>query len=166
MKIATPLGGINVKTNHTSATDLGLPQYPGSEISHGQQSDKSANVSLGFGSWQLRVKVANYTSSDSQQKVLAFYRKALGSYGEVIECEGERPVGTPLMTGEGLTCDASGTDEKDLRFHKNELQLRAGSRHHQHLVVFKSGPSAATTEFSLIELELPHGNESNQRRTN
>jgi hypothetical protein len=165
VKIATPLGGINVKTNQTTALDLGLPEYPGSHVSRDAQSDKSANVNMGFGGWQLRVRVANYKTSDSQEKVLAFYRKALGSYGDVIECTGAKPVGSPAVTSEGLSCSESGAKE-NLRFSDSELQLKAGSLHHQRLVVFGSHPDADATEFSLVELELPHGPGGRQHETN
>jgi hypothetical protein len=163
VKIATPLGGINVKTNQTSALDVGLPAYPGAQVSNNGDGDKSANVNLGFGRWQLHVKVANYRTSDPQSKVLDFYRKALGTYGTVIECNGSRPVGTPSVTSEGLSCN-------DNENHRNVqvngvtdqgLKLKAGSRHHQHIVAFKDNDSSET-RFALIMLDLPRGDEGKQ----
>ena len=65
---------------------------------------------MGFGSWKLRVKTANYATTDSRDKVLAFYRKALGEYGGVIECAGDKPVGSSGTTVEGLSCDHSDHD--------------------------------------------------------
>jgi hypothetical protein len=50
--------------------------------------NRSAKVDMGFGSWKLRVKMAHYTTADSRDQVLAFYRKALSEYGGVIECGG------------------------------------------------------------------------------
>ncbi len=41
---------------------------------------------MGFGSFKLRVRVAHYKSADDRDQVLAFYRKALSEYGNVIEC--------------------------------------------------------------------------------
>ncbi len=76
-------------------------------VDAGDDGNKSANVDMGFGSFKLRVKVANYSSADNRDQVLAFYRKALSEYGTVIECAGERPVGSPAVTVEGLTCDHS-----------------------------------------------------------
>ncbi len=45
-----------------------------------------------------------------------------------------------------------------------DLELKAGSPRHQHLVVFKGG--GAATHFSLIALDLPHGFDSEQKGTN
>ena len=59
---------------------------------------------MGFGEWELRVKVVNFSTPDSQDKVLAFYKNALTRYGDVITCQGTTPVGTPTETSEGLTC--------------------------------------------------------------
>ncbi len=128
VKIDTPIGGLHVRSGDTSAADVGLPVYPGSEIAPDKDGDKSADVHMGFGEWQLRVKVVNYQTSDDQDKVLAFYQKALGRYGNVIRCQDQQPVGTPAVTQEGLGC----TDDNS-RAHvqiSEGLSLKAGSRHH------------------------------------
>lgn len=154
VKIDTPMGGLHVKTNDLSAADVGLPVYPGAQVVPDHDNDKAADIHLGFGKWQLRVKVVNYQTPDSQDKVLAFYRKALGRYGDVIECDHDTPVGTPATTREGLTC---GEHNKNVHVDEgDDLSLRAGSKHHQHLVGFKNG-SSANTRFALVELELPEG---------
>lgn len=154
VKIDTPMGGLHVKTNDLSAADVGLPAYPGAQVVPDHDNDKAADIHLGFGKWQLRVKVVNYQTPDSQDKVLAFYRKALGRYGDVIECDHDTPVGTPATTREGLTC---GEHSKNVHVDEgDDLSLRAGSKHHQHLVGFKNG-SSANTRFALVELELPEG---------
>ena len=70
-----------------------------------KDNDKSADVHMGFGEWELRVKAVNYATPDSQDKVQAFYKKALGRYGDVISCQGNQAVGTPASTPEGLTCE-------------------------------------------------------------
>jgi hypothetical protein len=162
VKIATPFGAIAVNQNQTSAAELGLPAYPGAVQDVNGEGAKSAKVDMGFGSWRLRVKVAHYTTSDPQEKVVSFYRQALSEYGTVIECAGNKPVGTPTATGEGLTCDQSGGQSGD---HGSDLQLKAGSPHHQHLVAFKGG-NRALTPFTLIALDLPHNFENQQKGTN
>ena len=73
-------------------------------MSTDKDNDKSADIHMGFGQWELRVKVVNYSSPDSQDKVVAFYKKALDRYGDVITCQDDAPVGTPTATSEGLTC--------------------------------------------------------------
>lgn len=157
VQIETPFGGVHVDTDQTSAADLGLPLYPGASTITDDDGHKSANVHLGFGDWQLRVKAVSYQTSDSQDKVLAFYKKALGRYGDVITCDGNSPVGTPAATGEGLTCADDGKhnnvkfNEKDLA---SGLQLKAGSKRHQHIVGFED-PKNGKTRFSLVLLDLP-----------
>jgi hypothetical protein len=119
---------------------------------------------MGFGSWKLRVKVAHYATADHQDRVMAFYRNALGQYGSVIECAGSKPVGLPVSTSEGLTCSDSDSHSSE-HGGPGDLQLKAGSRHHQHLVLFKDG-SGPETHFSLIALDLPHGFDNVQKGTN
>lgn len=157
VKIDTPIGGLHVRSGDTSAADVGLPVYPGATIAPDQQGDKSADVHMGFGDFQLRVKVVNYETPDSQDKVLAFYQKALGRFGDVIRCQGNQPVGTPTVTREGLNCSEDHGNAhvqiagKDV---SADLTLRAGSRHHQHILGIEQN-SGGGTRFALVELQLP-----------
>jgi len=156
VKIDTPLGGLHVRGDETSAADVGLPAYPGAHVAPDKDGDKSADVHLAFGEWQLRVKVVTYDTDDPQDRVIAFYQKALGRYGDVIRCHGKEPVGMPTVTREGLTCsDDKGNSQAHVS-DDSSLSLKAGSRHHQHIVGIEksSGPG---TRFSLVELQLPEG---------
>ena len=165
VKIATPFGGISVNKNQISPAELGLPPYPGAVLQGDNDGDKSAKVDLGFGSWKLKVRVANYTTSDSRDQVLAFYRKALGQYGTVIQCADDMPVGTPVVTGEGLHCDSDSHNSTSHDREKGDLQLKAGSPRHQHIVSVDRG-NRSDTHFSLIALDLPHGFKDEQEGTN
>jgi hypothetical protein len=159
VKIDTPMGGLHVKTNDLTAADVGLPVYPGAQVVPDHDNDKAADIHIGFGKWQLRVKVVNYQTPDAQDQVLTFYRKALGRYGDVIQCNHDTPVGTPTSTREGLTCG----DNHNKSVHIDEaddLSLRAGSKHHQHLVGFKKG-GGDNTKFALVELQLPDAIDDN-----
>ena len=157
VKIDTPIGGLHVRSDDTSAADVGLPPYPGATIAPDKDGDKSADVHMGFGDFQLRVKVVNYQTPDSQDKVLAFYQKALGRFGDVIRCQGGQPVGTPTVTREGLNCSEDHGNAhvqiggKDV---SADLTLRAGSRHHQHILGIEQN-SGNGTRYALIELQLP-----------
>jgi hypothetical protein len=172
VKIATPFGGISVNKDQTSPAELGLPAYPGSVLETAGDGNRSAKVDLGFGSWKLRVKMAHYSTADSRDQVLDFYRKALSEYGGVIECAGDKPVGMPVTTGEGLSCDSDHSDHSDgahgsphSNYHSGDLELKAGSPRHQHIVVLHGGSTSAT-HFSLIALDLPHGFDNEQQGTN
>jgi hypothetical protein len=164
VQVDTPFGGVHVNTDQVSASDLGLPAYPGSEIVRGDDKHKSADVHLGFGEWQLRVRAVSYATSDSQEKVSEFYKKALGRFGDVITCQDKAPVGTPTMTSEGLTCADEGKnsnvkiDNNDFTSH-DRLQLKAGSKRHQHIVGFEESREGKT-RFALVALDLPAGHNS------
>ena len=155
VKIATPFGGMTVKTNDDAVVEgLGLPVYPGAQLVKKDKNNGAADVNMSFGSFQLRVKAASYRTQDSPEQVTAFYRKALGRYGDVIECQNNKPVGTPTRTDEGLTCD----NEKENHIAVNEdmsgkMELKAGSKQHQHIVAID--PDGSGTKMGLVALDLP-----------
>jgi hypothetical protein len=157
VQVDTPFGGVHVNTDQTSAADLGLPLYPGAELVTDDDKHKSADVHLGFGEWQLRVKAVSYATPDSQDKVVAFYKKALTRFGDVITCNGNSPVGTPAVTHEGLNCednDKNGKVKLDSNDFRQDFQLKAGSKRHQHIVGFED-PKNGKTHFALVALDLP-----------
>jgi hypothetical protein len=164
VKIATPFGGIAVNKDQTSAAELGLPAYPGAVTDTADDGKRSARVDMGFGSFKLRVRVAHYKSADDRDQVLAFYRKAMSGYGNVIECVGGKPVGPLSATREGLTCDHSDHDHATSHS-PDDLQLKAGSARHQHIVAFGDG-SSSPTHFTLIALDLPHTFDNEEKGTN
>jgi len=171
VQVDTPFGGVHVNTDQTSAADLGLPVYPGAVAVKGNGDHKSADVHLGFGEWELRVRAVSYSTADSQDKVTAFYKKALGRYGDVITCQGHSPVGTPATTSEGLTCadDKNNTttvqiDRGDYGTGKDSLELKAGSKRHQHIVGFEN-PADGQTRFALVALDLPAGLDKNSGKS-
>src|SRR5271170_2462222 len=157
VQVETPFGGVHVNTDQTTAADLGLPVYPGAQPVTDDDHHKSADIHLGFGEWQLRVKAVTYSTPDDREKVAAFYKKALARFGDVITCNGNSPVGTPTVTHEGLTCEDNGKngkvqlDEHDFR---QDFQLKAGSKRHQHIVGFEDS-KGGRTRFALVALDLP-----------
>ena len=155
VKIATPFGGMSVKTNDAAVVEgLGLQVYPGAELVKKDKNNGAADVNMSFGSFQLRVKAASYRTQDSPDQVTAFYRKALGRYGDVILCQNDKPVGSSTQTAEGLTCD----NEKGNHISVNDdmsgkMELKAGSKLHQHIVAID--PEGNGTKFGLVALDLP-----------
>jgi hypothetical protein len=162
VQVDTPFGGVHVNTDQLTASDLGLPVYPGAEAVRGDEKHKSADVHLGFGEWTLRVRVVTYATGDSREQVTTFYKKALGRYGDVITCQGHTPVGTPTVTSEGLTCADDNKnanvqiDRGDYGTREDSLELKAGSKRHQHIVGFKDSKEGKT-QFALVALDLPAG---------
>lgn len=168
VRVDTPFGGVHVNTDETTASDLGLPAYPGAQIIRDKDNDKSADVNLGFGEWTLRVKAVNYSTPDSQDKVEAFYKKAMAQYGDVIVCNKNVAVGQPAETSEGLSCNDR--DKKGARVQVGEaktdsdgLELKAGSERHQHVVGFQT-PAGGQTRFSLVAIDLPSGMDSSGKK--
>jgi hypothetical protein len=167
VRISTPFGGMHVESNKTTAADIGLPAYPGStpyKDPNSEDHSGSANVSMSFGSFHLKVEAVSYKTPDDADKVFAFYRPALAKYGDVLECDGNKPIGQPAVASSGLTCsddEAHGkihvkdTNNSEMGNH-NGHQIRAGSPHAFRLVeVENSHPGF--TKFGLVYLELPHG---------
>ena len=156
VKIATPFGGMSVKTNDAAVLEgMGLPPYPGAELVKKKDKDNgAADVNLSFGSFQLRVKAASYRTNDAPDQVAAFYRKALGRYGDVIQCASNKSVGTPTRTAEGLTCDndkpSNVKADNDM---SGKIEFKAGSKVHQHIVAIN--PEGNGTKFGLVALDLP-----------
>ena len=161
VQVETPFGGVHVNTDQTTAADLGLPVYPGAEVIKGDDNHKSADVHMGFGEWELRVRAVSYGTPDKRDQVVVFYKKALGRYGDVITCQGKAPVGTPTVTSEGLTCDddkhgQGKTDAVEIQAGNGDFELKAGSVRHQHIVGFEDTKDGQT-RFELVALDLPTG---------
>ena len=170
VQVDTPFGGVHVNTNQTSAADLGLPAYPGAHQVTDDDKHKSADVHLGFGEWELRVRAVNYGTSDTQDQVTAFYKKALGRYGDVITCQGHTAVGAPATTSEGLSCADDGSsanvkiDRKDYGSGDDSLELKAGSKRHQHIVGFEHSKDGQT-RFAMVAIDLPAGLDKNSDKS-
>lgn len=155
VKISTPFGGMQVKTdNATVLQEIGLPEYPGATLVKNDKDKGAADVNFSFGSFHLKVNAASYRTTDSPDMVMAFYRKALAKYGDVIECRNYKTVGTPARTSEGLTCDDNSghhiSVSDDLT---GKSQLKTGSKQHQHIVEIDQDGSG--TKFGLVALDLP-----------
>jgi hypothetical protein len=161
VKIATPFGGLHVQSNQTTASDVGLPVYPGATVFKDKDND-SANVQMNFGNFHLKVLAASYQSADSADKIFAFYRTALAQYGEVLECKDDHPVGQPAVASSGLTCSDNDHGKHGAVVQMNGLnhdgrQLRAGSPHSFRLVEVDN--NGGTNKIELVYLELPRGGE-------
>jgi hypothetical protein len=172
VQVDTPFGGIHVNTGQTTAADLGLAVYPGAQPVKDNDNHKSADVHMGFGEWELRVQAVSYETPDKKEQVIAFYKKDLARYGDVITCQGTTPVGTPAATSEGLTCanDKGNTttvqvDREDYGSGKNSLELKAGSKRHQHIVGFEE-PENGQTRFALVALDLPQMDNEKSGKSN
>ena len=168
VQLHTPIGALDVRTNGVHGPDVGLPVYPGA-VETGKEGDDSgsADISMSFGKWHLHVKAIGYHSNDSEDKVLAFYKKAMAQYGDVLTCNGRTVVGQPISTHQGLTCENDHEYQVDMKVDTSKdkvnvqtphatgnTKLLAGSPENQHIVEFN--PSSSGTKFALVVVQLPH----------
>ena len=144
---------------------------PSRPANHGNDSG-AADIHMSFGKWQLHVKAAEYQSKDQEFKVVAFYKNAMASYGDVLTCKDKKPLGQPVATSKGLTCanDHEYDVSMDAGSSKNhvtaatpkitgDIKLLAGSPENQHIVEFT--PTSDGTKFSIVAVELPHKGQTN-----
>ena len=140
-----------------SATEIGLPTYPGATLAKETDDDNTADLGFTFGDTHFRIMVAKYLTTDSPGRVLAFYRKPLSHYGEVLECNDGKPVGAPTVAQSGLGCSEQkegGLTVTDHGLSSGGHELRAGSPHQFRVVcIDKSHPQS--THFWLVYIELP-----------
>jgi hypothetical protein len=164
VNISTPFGSTSIKTNDKAdVSAIGVTPYPGAVPVKDNDGDNSnADVNLSFGNFHLGVKTASFQTPDAPDKVLAFYRKDLAKYGDVIECKGDTAVGQPTHTAQGLTCDTKEHNHIGTHEHSdNDLELRAGSEQHQHIVGVEKKDGG--TKIGLVLLDLPsHMNDKNK----
>lgn len=136
--------------SNASAAKIGLPAYPGAAFYKDADNDSAADLGLTINEFHFSLLAANYVTGDSPEKVLAFYRKPLSRYGEVLECNQGNPVGALKVTRSGLTCGQAQGNANSSSGH----EIRAGSPNQFRIVgIDDSHPGA--TRFGLVYLELP-----------
>lgn len=134
--ISTPVGDLSVRTN-TQASEVGLPVYPGARaLREPGEDESSANVNIATPWFGLQVVAAKFESDDKPDKILEFYRKEMGTYGDVRECRGE----ADFKNGGEFVC----REEKNGK----EIQLVVGTEQRHRLLVVK--PRGEGSEFAMV----------------
>jgi hypothetical protein len=149
---------LNVHANsHATAKDIGLPVYPGATPFRDKDSD-SSSADLGFllNSFHISVKAVSFVTTDSPEHVLEFYKKPLAKFGEVLECDHGKPVGSLTVTKSGLTCGdrKSGSGHMSWNGSDSDHELRAGMPE-QFRIVGVDSTENGKTKFGLVALVLP-----------
>ena len=148
---------------NATAAEIGLPNYPGSTLVKEADDDNTADLGFTFGDTHFRIIVAKYITTDTPESVLAYYRKPLARYGEVLECNSGKPVGAPAVAQNGLACSGQndgGLTVTDHGIASSGHELRAGSPHQFRVVcIDKSHPQS--TRYWLVYIELPKDHEKN-----
>ena len=147
---------LNVHANsHATAKDIGLPAYPGATLFKDKDSDSSsADVGLVLNSFHFNVQAVSFVTADAPKQVLAFYRRPLAKYGQVLECNHGKPVGSLTVTKSGLTCGDHANAGMTANGSDNHIELRAGTPQ-QFRIVGIDGLEAGKTKFGLVALMLP-----------
>ena len=147
--IKTPFGNIKVN-NEANANDTGLPLYAGArQMPTEKGNDANANVNIEGPFGGVKVAVAKYESDDAQEKVLAYYRDQMKTFGRVVECHGE--------TNQSVNPhDDDDRDEPVTCGHQDPLSktisLKTGTTHKQHIVAVK--PHGNGTEIDLVYVKV------------
>jgi hypothetical protein len=157
-------GSLELHANsHATAADIGLPAYPGATLYKDSDNDAAVDLGLTLGDFHFDIKAANYQSSDTPERILKFYRKPLSRYGEVLECDHGKPVGSLAVTRSGLTCsDDEHAETKGNVNVSSGRELRAGTPH-QYRVVGIDTSSSGATRFGLVYLDLPKDSDSKSK---
>lgn len=151
--------------SHTSAAGIGVPAYPGAKIYKNPDSDSAVDLGFTFGDTSFRVMAASYVTGDSPSKVLAFYKKPLSRYGEVLECDHGKAVGALTVARSGLTCSDEKGDHMQVDSHvdsSSDHELRVGSPHKFRIVGIDESHTGST-RFGLVYIELPKDKDSDEK---
>ncbi|MGO9317303.1 MAG: hypothetical protein ACLPXT_09860 [Terracidiphilus sp.] len=150
---------------HASAVEIGLPAYPGATLAKETDEDNTADLGFTFGDTHFRIMVAKYRTTDTPESVLAFYRKPLAHYGDVLECNDGKPVGGLTVTQSGLGCSKQkegGLTVTDHGLSSGGHELRVGSPL-QFRVVCIDESQPQSTHFWLVYTELPKDHDKIER---
>jgi hypothetical protein len=133
-------GRYGVGAGKLDPKQLGVAIYPSAKVDESENNSSDASLSLDWGHASWRLYLQDYITPDSADKVLAFYRKQLSKYGDVLECRNGKPV---EAVPSKLKCD-SGKDDKS-------IELKAGTERKQHMVGVT--PTAGGAQFKLVYLD-------------
>jgi hypothetical protein len=145
--LVVPVQGVEVSTSGVSAVakgeadlkEIGLPVYPGARLREDEKESSQATVGFWISGKGFRVVAVKYESADGADKILGFYRKALGKFGTVLQCPGGG------STPSGLTC-------KDHETKGGVVDLMAGSSETRRIVAVEPA-SGGRTRFELVYLQ-------------
>jgi len=137
--ISTPVGALAARTGENTG-NTGLPVYPGAQVSRDRDNGDNdrANVSIGTPWFGLHVIAAEYESAEPPERVLAFYRERMKTFGAAIECRGD------VNFKNGRPDCRSQPASKD-------VQLLAGTEEHHRIVSVK--PRGGGSEFALVSIQ-------------
>lgn len=147
---------------NVNAASMGLPSYPNARPYQEAKSDSAVDMGFAWGSFHFRLMATKYVTNDSPDQVLDFYRKPLGRYGEVLECDHGMAVGAVKVARSGLTCsDSHGHHAHIDATERSHRELRSGTPTLYRIVAIDESNTDAT-HFAIVQLEVPKDDSSDQ----
>lgn len=139
-----------VVSGKATAEEVGLPLYPGAKPHKDNKDDSdSARLGLWGGGYGFKLVVVKMESNDAPAKVAEFYRKALATYGAVLNCtNGGTGDSGKDDSSKSLTC---GDDKPE----KGGMLFKAGTPRKQRIVGVQ--PNGNGSIFQLIYVWLEGG---------
>ena len=136
-----------ILSDDATAKDVGLPIYPGAQRLK-DSSDESSAVQMGLwgGSKGFKLVVLKLQSDDAPEKIAAFYRKALGHYGKVSDCNASAAERKKSDSDLQFDCAQDHPPAGGFAF-------RAGTKRNQHIVAVE--PDGKRAKISLVYLWTP-----------
>lgn len=142
-------------SSHVTAKDIGLPEYPGATpFKEKDGYSSSADLLFLLNNFHFSVKAASFVTMDSPDRVLDFYRKPLAKFGEVLECDHGKPVGSLTVTKNGLTCGNGKSGRWTVNGNDSGHELRAGAPD-QFRIVAVDGAENGKTKCGLLAVVPP-----------
>jgi hypothetical protein len=139
--------GIVISAQAT-AKELGLPIYPGAKPHKDEKEDSPATqLGLWGGSFGFKLVVLKMESSDSPEKIAAYYQKALAKYGTVLNCTDPSKSTTDKNKSTSPKQLDCGDDKPDA----GGMLFKAGTKEKQHIVGIN--PKGQVTVFQLLYIE-------------
>jgi len=148
--IKTPFASLKVDSSDKAA-DNGIPVYPGAHLRPPDKDgdNHSANVNLGAMGFGLKVIAAEYETSDSPEKVKAFYEDKMKHFGSVLVCNGHNGGGSDIH----MSFDKKDKDEDNGKLTCKDTsgdgwEIKTGTNDDQHLVSIE--PNGSGTRFGTV----------------
>jgi len=143
--IRTPFGSVSVKESSADVKDTGLQLYAGARPKSDSGDQKhSANVNISSSLIGVKVVVREYLSDDAPDKIMAYYRKEMRKFGNVIQCD----RGHSNFQFHKRDQDAPVSCDGNEGGHGPEQTLKVGTENNQHVVAVK--PWGQGSEFALV----------------
>src|SRR4029077_15877043 len=118
-----------IVSSEATAKEVGLPIYSGARPHTGDHNDSPATqLGLWGSTFGFKLVVLKLGSNDPPEKIAAFYQKALGKYGKVLNCKNAPPAEEKKKAKSASELDC-GDDKPE----EGGQLFKSGTKEKQHL---------------------------------